>query len=309
MREAIDYNALGWVRKELGDTLNQARLGLETYAEGDTRKELLQECSALLHQVRGPLQMVNLKGADMLVGEMEETIADLILAAVEDADTVLELLMQGFLELPEYLSSLRNGKADSASAMFPLVNSLRASRGLQPLTHGDVFSPSLSNRVPDTVFDVRAKHDDQDLADRVRDARVRFQAGLLEWYRGGEDNQGMQNLMEVLEGLQQMACSEPVARLWWAGAGVAELVRDGVLQESPEIKRLFGQLDRHIKRLLDQGESVFSDPLTDDLMKNLLFQLVPVEAGSERVAAIRSTYELEALPEMTSDDQGGELGE
>ncbi|MDH3979432.1 MAG: Hpt domain-containing protein [Gammaproteobacteria bacterium] len=309
MREAIDYNALGWVRKELGEALNKARQGLEAFAEGDERKELLQDCSAQLHQVRGPLQMVNLKGADMLAGEMEETIADLMLDSIEERDTVLELLMQGFLELPQYLSSLHTGKADTPTAMFPLVNSLRAGRGLQPLSEGDVFSPDLSSRVPAEVFDVRAEHDDKGLADRVRDARVRFQAGLLEWYRGGDDNQGMQALLGVLEDLQKMACCEPVVRLWWVGAGVAELVRDGVLEETEETKRLFGQLDRHIKRLLEKGESVFSDPLTDDFMKNLLFQLVRVETDSERINAIRSVYGLEGLTETESNDQGGELGD
>jgi chemosensory pili system protein ChpA (sensor histidine kinase/response regulator) len=309
MREAIDYNALGWVRKELGEALNQARRGLETYAEGDTRKELLQECSAQLHQVRGPLQMVNLKGADMLAGEMEEAIADLMQDSTEDPDTVLELLMQGFLELPQYLSSLRNGKADTPAAMFPLINSLRASRGQQPLSECDVFSPNLSIRVPADVFDVRAQHDEHDIAERARDARVRFQAGLLEWYRGGDNNEGMQALMVVLEDLQKMACSEPVARLWWAGTGVAELVRDGVLEETADIKRLFGQLDRQIKRLLEQGESVFSDPLSDDLMKNLLFQLLTVDTDSDRVAVIRSTYELESLPGIALVEQESELGE
>lgn len=309
MREAIDYNALGWVRKELGEALNQARRGLEAFAEGDARKELLQDCSAQLHQVRGPLQMVNLKGADMLAGEMEEAIADLMLDSIDDRESVLELLMQGFLELPEYLSSLHAGKADTPTAMFPLVNSLRASRGLQPLSEGDVFSPDLSNRVPVDVFDVRAEHDDQGLAERARDARVRFQAGLLEWYRGGDDNQGMQALTGVLEDLQQMACSEPVARLWWVGAGVAELVRDGVLEETAETKRLFGQLDRHIKRLLEKGESVFSDPLADDLMKNLLFQLVNVETDSECINAIHSIYGLEVLPDTAWNEQGSELGD
>lgn len=307
MREAIDYNALNWVRKELGETLRQARLELESYADGDTRNELLQRCAAQLHQARGPLRMVSLKGADLLASEMEEAIADLLLGTIADPQTLMEFLMQGFIELPEYLFSLRSGRSDAPSAMFPVINSLRASRGLEPLRAEEVFTPNLAVRVPASVFDVRAAHDSHDQATSARTARVRFQSGLLEWYRGGADNQGITELLEVLVHLQQTACSEPAARLWWAGAGVAELLRDGQLQESAVLKRLFGQLDRSIKRLMDHGEAVFSDLLTDDLLKNLLFQITQVSSGSERIRLIRQTYQLSEP--AVADDAAGQLSE
>ncbi len=301
MQEAIDYNALSWVRKELGETLRQARLELESYADGNDSNELLQRCAAQLHQARGPLRMVNLKGADLLACEMEEAIADLLLGTVPDQETLLEFLMQGFLELPEYLSSLRSGRHDTPMAMFPVINSLRATRGLDPLREEEIFAPNLSCRVPPEVFDVREWHDESELATRARAARVRFQAGLLEWYRGGEDNEGVNELLDVLEHLQEIACSEPVARLWWVGAGVAELLRDGVLPDSAVVKRLFGQLDRNIKRLMDYGESVFSDLLTDDLLRNLLFQITHAGAASGRIRLIRQTY---GLPEPSSSAEG-----
>ncbi len=309
MREAIDYNALSWVRKELGETLRQARLELESYADGDGRNELLQRCAAQLHQVRGPLQMVSLKGADLLACEMEEAIADLLLGTVTDQQTLLEFLMQGFLELPEYLFSLRSGRHDAPMAMFPVINSLRATRGLEPLREDEIFSPNLSCRVPASVFDVRAWHDDHDISGRARAARVRFQSGLLEWYRGDQDNRGVGELVEVLEYLQSIACSEPAARLWWVGAGVAELLRDGVLQDSAVVKRLFGQLDRNIKRLMDNGESVFSDLLTDDLLKNLLFQISQAGAETPRLQLIRNTYGLQEPAVTAASDAAGALSD
>jgi chemosensory pili system protein ChpA (sensor histidine kinase/response regulator) len=308
MHDAIDYNALSWVRKELGETLRQARLELESYADGNASNELLQRCAAQLHQARGPLRMVSLKGADLLACEMEEAIADLLLGTVTDKDTLLEFLMQGFLELPEYLSSLRSGRRDMPMAMFPVINSLRATRGLEPLREEAIFSPNLSRRVPSDVFDVRAWHDESELAANARTARVRFQAGLLEWYRGGQDNQGVDELLDALEYLQGIACSEPAARLWWVGAGVAELLRDGALQESAVLKRQFGQLDRNIKRLMDYGESVFSDLLTDDLLKNLLFQISHASTASARISLIRKTYELPE-PSSAQEDEPAELSD
>ncbi|MGB5473746.1 MAG: Hpt domain-containing protein, partial [Gammaproteobacteria bacterium] len=313
MREAIDYNALSWIRQEVGITLKQSRLELEEYAEGEQRKELLQGCAAHLHEARGPLQMVNIKGADMLACEMEEAIADLLLETVVDKETLLEQLMQGFLELPEYLSNLRSGRKDNPRQLFPLINSLRASRGLQPLNEDAVFAPDLSASMPAPEFSERAKRGQRDMTTLARAARVRFQSGLLEWYRDSGTNHGLQTLVDVLEHLQGTAGSEHAARIWWVGAGVAELLRDGAIETNPTVKRLFGQLDRQIKRLMDSGEAVFDDVLSEDLLKNLLFQLTGFDTDSPRITSIRSTYGITAHNTVTTDatadanDLGDEL--
>ncbi|MDX1698127.1 MAG: hypothetical protein R3308_07550, partial [Thiohalobacterales bacterium] len=291
MREAIDYNALSWVRKELSETLKQARHHLEEYA-GNKNTESLQGCVARLHEARGPLKMVNLRGADLLTGEMEEVIADLLLDSMGQSETALELLMQGFLELPEYLYGLRSGRPDMPEALFPLINSLRATRGEQPLDEGEVFSPDLSVPVPASVFDAAAEQPQRDVPALARAARIRFQGGLLEWYRHPDSPEGLKTLVDVLEGLRQQAGSEAAARLWWVGAGVAELLKDGGLHVSAATKRLFGQIDRQIKRLLDDGEDVFGDVLTDDLLRNLLYQIHTCDADSARVTQIRDTYRL-----------------
>jgi len=203
---------------------------------------LLQRCATRLHEVLGPLQMVGIKGAILLTTEMEEVVADLLQGAVEETETAMELLMQAFLQLPDYLSNIRSGREDKPQILLPVINSLRATRGEQPLQQTAIFSPNLSARVPASIFNVRAEPVRQDVSSMARAARVRFQSGLLEWYKNVEGNTGLHNLIEVLENLQQCATSEPAARIWWVGAGVAEVLRDGFLEASAETKQLFGQL-------------------------------------------------------------------
>ena len=303
MHEAIDYNALGWVRKELGETLNQARLQLEEYAADTANETMLQRCATQLHEVLGPLQMVGIKGAILLTSEMEEVVADLLQGRVEQTETAMELLMQAFLQLPDYLSSIRSGREDRPQILLPLINSLRSIRGELPLLQTAIFSPNLSSRVPASVFDVRAKPVSQDVLSMARAARIRFQGGLLDWYKNVDGNTGLNTLNEVLEHLQQCATTEPAARIWWVGAGVAEVLRDGLLEVSAETKQLFGQLDRQIKRLMDSGESVFDDVLSDDLMKNLLLRVAQTSSVSDRTILIRETYGIKQLP--GTDDLAG----
>ena len=66
MHEAIDYNALSWVRQGLDVTLRQAHAMLVEYSGNKESTELLHGYAELLHQMRGPLQIAELDGADLL---------------------------------------------------------------------------------------------------------------------------------------------------------------------------------------------------------------------------------------------------
>jgi len=311
MHEAIDYNALNWVRKELGETLKQSRLHFEEYAGNKDRADVLRDCATLLHQARGPLKMVELNGADLLAAEMEEVVSDLLNGEVARPETVHEALMQAFLQLPDYLSRLCAGKQDAPAVLLPVINSLRTVRGIKPLQEAAVFSPDLTVHIPTSIFNLPAARTEQDILNLARSSRVRFQTGLLEWYRGNDSGNGLTTLCNVLEELQENATREPVARFWWVSSGLAEALLTGVLAESPAVKQLFGQIDRQIKRLMDSGEEIFSDALSDDLLKSLLYQLAHADLHSGRVGEIKTTFGLDDLlaseteTAMTGDCLGG----
>ena len=308
MQEAIDYNALNWVRQELGASLKRARLHLEAYTADTGQPANLRECAACLHEVRGPLQMVELKGADLLAAEMEEVITDLLQGTVNDVGATLERLLQAFLQLPDYLSQLRSGSRDMPVVLLPVINSLREARGIEVLQEHMVFAPDLSIPLPESVFHIRTAPLGVDVTDMARAARIRFQGGLLEWYRGTDDAVGLRALLEVLEHLQHNAGRETVARLWWVGAALAAALLEGVLEETDEIKRLFGGLDRQIKRLMDSGEEVFADAFTNALLKDLLYQLATAGACPGLVDDVRSHYRLATLLPASGETDSGLTG-
>ena len=68
LRDAIDFTALGWVKPELDETLRQARLEIEAYAEDPEDAGRMQACASLLHQVQGSLRMLELY-APAMVGD------------------------------------------------------------------------------------------------------------------------------------------------------------------------------------------------------------------------------------------------
>jgi len=295
MREAIDYTAVNWVKPGLNEILNQARQSLEKYSETPGEARYLQECMSSLHQARGPLHMVDLKGADRLVAEMETVIGALVAERIMPAVETLEALMEAFIQLPDYLSRLGRGRCDAPVVLLPLINRLRALSGEEPLPESVVFTPDLTQPVPAACFNSQQLSELPGVQELAITYRQRFQAGLVEWYRGGSNgggsnDSGLLKLREVLANLQQASRNESVARLWWFSAGLAEVLTRGAVPASTEIKQLFGRIDRQLKRLIDIGETAFSATIPEDLLNQILFYILQSDISAGRAGDIRGIY-------------------
>ena len=102
MADTNEQLALSWVRKEINKSLEQARHGLEAFADNDSDVTQIRFCISCLHEVRGTLQMLEFFGAALFAEEMEhlaDAIANGKFVAKEKA---LEVLMASMLQLPTY---------------------------------------------------------------------------------------------------------------------------------------------------------------------------------------------------------------
>ncbi len=133
LRDAIDHTALGWVKPEIDETLRQARIELEGFAEkpGDTLP--MDTCMGHLHQVQGTLQMLELQAPAMVASEMEQLATALRDGTTAQRDEALAVLMRGMVQLPDYLERLQGGHRDIPIVLLPLINELRAARGVAAL--------------------------------------------------------------------------------------------------------------------------------------------------------------------------------
>ena len=198
MSEAIDYTALNRVRHELTGKLNQSRQSLEEFAGKPENTRHLLECIESLHQARGALRMIDLHGASLLAAEMENALRALEEKRIESTETTLDVLLQAFIQLPDYLSRLSPARREALEALLPVINRLRDVSGEEPLTESAVFNPDLAIPVPPACFNSHPHDDQPDVQELARTYRQRYQAGLVEWYRAGGNNGGLHTLYEVL---------------------------------------------------------------------------------------------------------------
>ena len=292
----IDFGTLSWVKKEIDETLNQARQALEAAVENPDDASQLSACAAHLHQVHGTLRMVELYGAALLAEEMELIVAALIDGTVAGRDDANEVLMRAILQLPDYLERLLIGHKDIPLVLMPLLNDLRTARGQTLLSDNVLFSPDIDMPLP---VRPQALHDGDAAGGSAlaRTLRHKYQTGLLAWLRNNNGKAGLEKIADVLAQLEQAAGTTAALRLWWIAGGVVEALHDEALAASVTVNQLLGQVDRQIKQVIDAGESSLDGHCPPELIKNLLYYVAHAEPRGERVPAIQQAFHLaELLP-------------
>lgn len=290
----IDPSTLGWVKTEIDESLRQAHVALESFAENPSDDTRLRFCVTHLHQVVGTLQMVELDGAAMLVREAEGLASAVLDEQIEANDANLELLSRAILLLPDYLGGLQFGRPDTPLKLLPLMNELRAARKLKAVAEEDLFTPDLSVRPPPRT-DGKIKLSEADYAELAQKLRPAFQVALLSWLRDGSDTKSLAAINDTVEELQAAAPVALVEQLFWVAGGLLEALSTGALEPSNERKKLIARLDQQIKKIVDSSEKSVLRTTSEALIKSILFQLGSARAKGPKITQLKRAFELDAL--------------
>jgi len=296
LQDHTDFTTLHWVKAELDDALSKARQALESYVEDSRDAYVMHTCAADLHQVHGTLRMVELYGAAMVVGEMEQLVAALIDNRVAHRDDAYAALMRGMMQMPDYLERLQSGHRDVPIVLLPLLNDLRASRGEQSLHESALFTPNLDAMLPPGAPGAGDPATAEAGRGELAELRARFQQQLLAWFRGQGNERQLLGMRATLDGIAARCYTIAGRRLWWIAAGVLEGLERGVLRaHEKDVRQLIGRVDRSIRELLDGGEEALLGGDADELARKLLYYVAQAKPGSDRIEELRQTYRLDGL--------------
>ncbi len=287
-----DFTTLTWVKPELDETLRQARNALTIYVEEGEDPAQLKDCAAFLHQVQGTLRMVELYGAAMVAEEMEQLSKALIDAKVEKRDDAYAVLMQGIVQLPDYLERLQTGHRDIPIVLLPLLNQLRASRGEQGLSESVLFSPDLSRPLPDSAKGPDEPLPSDELSRRADTLRNLFQGALLRWLKDDNSASNIKDMTDVCDQLVPITFSEPARRLFWVASGTLDALSKGAFQASNALKQSLGKVEREIKRLAEGGDDAFRSDPPIELTRQLLYFVAHEATDVGRIGEIREVFGL-----------------
>jgi len=293
-QQELDYTTLKWVKDEIQESLNQTRQALEAYVDNPNDSTQIRFCATYLHQIYGTLQMVEIYGGALLAEEMELLANAISQGKVSRKDDAYEVLMRAILQLPAYLEHLENGQQDMPVILLPLLNDLRTARGEHLLSENAFFSPNLSVTPPEDSK--KPNKEPVNVQQYSKKLRPVYQAALVRWYRNINPPEALKKMAIVIRELLYNSTTENATRLWWVASGIVEGLLDGGLETSNSVKQLMGhQIDRQIKRIIDQGEQSFNDNPPVELLKNLLYYVATSTSQGTRTGQIKMAFDLEHL--------------
>ena len=287
--------SLDLVSRELNSTLEAARAEIEDFVDGQANQEALLRAAGMLHLACGALKIVEIHGAALLAEEMEQTCRSLTeLSDKAEIERGVEALTRAMVQLPAYLERLLGGGRDMALVLLPLLNDLREVRHKPLLSEGTVlllnsgpFERRAHVAAPDRDGDFG--HELQRIAQKLRPA---FQTALLGWLRGEDTASNLDQLIKTSTELEQSSSAEQSKQFWSVLTGVLIALRADGLEATVTLKRLIGQADRQLKKLLDSGEAAFASAPPTELLNNLLYYIGRARCEDHRIDALRETFGL-----------------
>ncbi|MFV2060474.1 MAG: Hpt domain-containing protein [Gammaproteobacteria bacterium] len=291
-RHELDINTLSWVKSEIDTTLEQAHKALEAYEESPEDDSQIKFCLNYLHQVHGTLKMVELYGASLVAEELESLTLALSQDEVSNKEETFQVLIKGMVQLPDYLENLLSGQKDIPVVLLPLLNDMRAARGESLLTENALFSPDLDTVAPAVESGLNSTGDIQELAKKLRHS---YHLGLLHWFTEKNVAGGIKQISKVVNQLREAANDSEVNKLLWIASGVLEGLREGGLESSIAVKLLAGNVDREIKKIIDNGEAEYPKELPKDLIKNLLYYVSCSSTNGNAVKEIKQAFKLQDI--------------
>lgn len=297
-------NGLHWVRGEIEQSLSRVRALIEQYIESPNDALPLQQSFVELHQVRGTAGMIQCHGLAELAEEMKQTLADLMHGRIREVEAAYSALLGATVLLNDYIEALSDGMDDCALILQPALNELRLARGKSVLTEADLFAAqlqSLNFSLPMPDEDARTPGAAEQQAQKYLGV---FQASLLHWLRGQADAAtALARIGKVSELLASCATESPVHQLWRVMAAAVEAMLGNGMEDSLELKRLFGRAGAQIKLLASEGESAAA-PGAAALSYQLLYFVGRSRGQGPRVTVLRKAFQLQQfLPSAAQLDE------
>ena len=290
LREAIEHATLGWIKPELDATLTQVRQEIEAYAEDAADPARMRLAATLLHQVQGSLKMIELYAPAMVAGEMQDVATAIAEDRVGDRDEACAVLMRGAVQLPDYLERLQGGHRDIPIVLMPLLNELRATHGMKPVSEVALFRPDLELDMPGLPH-----------ADMPVDVAT-DQAGLARIAEAWQRGEGLDavRLHDALQSLSGAATGAEARRLFWVATELAAAMRDGAVSESGALREVFSNVANEAQ-LAFQETGSGSRPASSllETTRQLLYLVSTQTSPHPSLQRLRETFglDLQAAPD------------
>lgn len=284
--------SLTFLKDEIDSTLADAARLLESWAADPAKKVELENCAELITQLHGIFQVLELPAATLMVAEMSASLEQML----QDTRSIAvgSALSQALVLLGRYLEYVQLKNRPMPEVMISGINELRRAAGKALIQESHFFAVDLARqREPQP-----AAGSHQDISRLGRRLRHMYQIGLLGVIREQNPGVSLKLMSRALARIDRLCGPVPMGRLWWvARAAVDAMIADGMAM-TPARKALLSQVDRQIKRLVQEGERALNSDVPLLLLKEGIFVVSLSRGATALVGEVKQVF---GLRERISD--------
>jgi chemosensory pili system protein ChpA (sensor histidine kinase/response regulator) len=280
----FDIGPLTWVRGEIDQALERSRASLRTYAANPAESNQIKFAQTHFHQAHGALQIVGLDGVTRLSEELEGLLAELEKAGGAPAPEAVRAAEAAYAAISAFLDQLLSGGENQPLMLFAVYRDLVAARGKGQADPIDLYFPDISPRPPRRDKPLAPLAADGAPA-FYRDARSRYQRGLLKWIK--KDASGAEDMRAAVAAVEGVQAQNAQRAFWWVALGFFDALVAKALPDSPFIARLANRIEQQIKRM-SEGSVV----VAERLMREALFAVARARPATEHLRAVHEIFAL-----------------
>ena len=296
MLEGSNFSsAIGWVREDLDECLDNVRENLEAFAEDMSSREPLMTVQEELEQLNLTFLTMEQQGASILTDEMIAVGGHMLHNGNANCEESLNALTDAVIVLPSYLDRLQAGHEDLPILLLPTLNELRATYDETLLSEGTLFAPDLDVIVPELSGSEADAITTSDFEAFSRRIRSQYQGALLGWLQEQSKNALLKPMQAVCKKLYIRLGRNELRRLWWIADLSMQGLRDGSIDNDLPLRRLFARLDLTLKAMSEGGEYGPPVETITALSRALLFYAAQARPGSKATDVLRERFSLEDL--------------
>ena len=291
-----------WVREETEQQLSKITRYLENYVAFD-EDALVDHAHDIMQDIEKTMNAIGVQGGATLSQEMRLLLIALRDNKVGDTQATLKVLHQAVSQLSEYLQHLQDGYADLPIVMLPLLNELRAARGVELLSELLVFLPEEDDTVNKHLDAYKQVSLSVEKRSKIyKHLRMHFQKALLTWFKDSQSDHALKTMQAINNDLIRIHNDANMRIFWWVAQALILAIRAKKLEVGIAVKLLIGNLDRQLAKESQQcSEEFVSTVELQELKRNLLYYIGLAGKGISLVDAVKEVYRLDIyLPQGES---------
>ena len=282
-----NISSLNLVKEEIELTLEEATRLLDAYSQTQDDQQGLEETLSLFLQINGVLKLIGLKGAIILIGEIEYLLRGLIEGNQdkEDVERQLYAIGNSIIHLSQYMEYVQIRDRSVPMLLMSPINEMRKVTGRPPLFESSFVQIDfkLDCSIEAIGLDPsEATKDFNESRKRCRRFRHMYQVGMLGVYKGMDADLHMRLMDRAISGVMKVCGPVNISKLWWVAKGLIKALQESKQDVSPSRLLLLGKVDRELKQLV-YGKP---DSLNAEASQTLIKQIMCVVGLSPNQSAL-----------------------